>query len=343
MYYWIEFSELISPNSNRILSGLVAWCTLNIMTNAAGNQDHSSDLLVLSTGSLRLDKALNLGGIPRGALVEIFGVSASGKTTLCQHVLAEAQKSGLHCVWIDADHTFDPLYASRCGVDIHSLIASEPADAEQALDTIETLSRSGGVGLIILDSLTALVPRGELSQSLGSAESLDLSPILANALPRVQRLLERQGTTLILTNQEHPQFSRVYHQLSKHPSRLALPLMASIRLHLKPLDTFKQAASVDISRISVQVVKNKYSPCAQSVNLDIIVNRGFNIIGELFDLSDELGIFSRREGSIFYNDKPVGSERNQVLDFLNTHPAIVREITSQIRLRLLPNAPAKPA
>lgn len=344
MRLWLgkRFSEKFDPNSNRILPDYVAWCTLNKMANGINKWDHHSEPDVISTGSLRLDKALSRGGLNRGALVEIFGPSASGKTTLCQHLIAEAQKSGLNCIWIDADRTFDPRYANHCGVDILSLIVSTPADAEQALDTIEILTRSGSVGLIILDSLTALVPREEFAQSLDSSESTELSPLLANSLPRIQRLLERHQTTLVLTNQERPQFSRVYRQLSKQPSRLALPLMATTRLHMKPVEPVDQATSTGILRILVQVIKNIYSPCAQSTNLDIIVNRGFNITGELFDLSVELGILTQQGGSIFYQDKPVGREKSEVVDFMNTHPALAQEITSQIRLRLFPNAPEEP-
>lgn len=287
---------------------------------------------VFSSGSLKLDHALQIGGFPHGCLVEINGEPESGKTTLCQHSLAQAQQEGEKCAWIDADHTFHLKYAERCGVGLDQLILAEPDSIEQALETASILVRSGAFGVIVLDCLSNLPSQSELANPLGTLVEDENDTLKAKWLPRLARDLLRNQTTLILTTPASSSMSGVYHGLGSHLNRLALPLHAAIRIKLTPDRSF--ASTHLLRRIRVEIVKNKFAPCFKSIDLDIIVNRGINKTGELFDLSYEFALLSRRDHGMYFGCRYLGKNRSEAIEILSTQGSLSEEIEQAIRRRM---------
>lgn len=287
---------------------------------------------VFSSGSLKLDHALQIGGFPQGSLIEINGEPESGKTTLCQHSLSQAQKEGEKCAWIDADHTFHPKYAERCGVGLDQLILAEPDSIEQALETTSILARSGAFGVIVLDCLSNLPSQSELANPLGTLVEDISDALTANWLPRLATDLLRTQTTLILTTPASSSMSGVYHGLGSHLNRLALPLHAAIRIKLTPDRSF--ADSHLLKRIRVEIVKNKFAPCFKSIDLDIIINRGINKTGELFDLSDEFALLSRQDHGIYYEGWYLGKNRSEAIEFLSREGPLSEEIEQAVCQRI---------
>ncbi len=287
---------------------------------------------VIPTGSLRLDYALGIGGISRGEITEIHGDISSGKTTLCQHLIAEANKLGGACVFIDADHSFIPQYAHQCGVVLEQVYLVEPDSAEQALETAYILARSGAFTAIVIDSLTRLVTRAELTAPLGGSIEAPIGELVARWLPRLMTAIQSKQTALIMTDQTTTGMSSVYHNLETHLSRMALPLSAAIRMKLNlrsPLDEYRSEHP-----IQVQIVKNKYSPCFKTVELDIIVNRGINKTDELIALGEELGILSRHGKHYYYQALDLGARREEIDQVLRQGPWIAAEINRAIRMKL---------
>jgi recombination protein RecA len=229
---------------------------------------------IIPTGSLKLDLALGCGGIPGGCFVEIVGPESSGKTTLSQHIISEAQKQGGVCVWIDADHTWDPAYASRCGVNLDRLIVSTPDQTEQAIVTLNTLAQSGAVAVIVLDSLAALSPADRTDSDSLSSSVDDTETLLSNSLRSLSASIRRSGTTIIFTDLVIGRRSAVYHDLATHTARLALKLFASIRLNLQPVRLIQAGEKIIGSRVRVKPLKNEFCPCLQTVELDIMYENG---------------------------------------------------------------------
>jgi recombination protein RecA len=291
---------------------------------------------VIPTGSLRLDIALGIGGIPRGHVVEIYGPDSSGKTTLCQHILAQAQKSGGSCAFIDADHSLDPVYAQHCGVDVNQLLIAEPANTEQALEIIETLAHTGALALIILDSFSALPSSAELHTRLGETTADTRQDSLSLTLQKLSPVLCRTHTTLLFTNRAGDTKGRIYHDLAAHPSRLALNLRAAQRLELCPLRLIREKNIVIGSHIQVKITKNSFAPCFQSIELDIIYGTGIQQAGEVFDLATELKLLDRQGPVYFFGDLRLGTGRDSVVHFLEQNQAVSAEIEQVIRQKLLP-------
>jgi recombination protein RecA len=287
---------------------------------------------VFSSGSLKLDHALQIGGFPGGYLIEINGEPESGKTTLCQHSLVQAQQEGAQCAWIDADHTFHPQYAEHCGVGLNQLVLAEPDSIEQALETASILVRSGAFGVIVIDCLSNLPSQVELANPLGTTLEDVSDALTANWLPRLATDLLRNQTTLILTTPASSSMSGVYHGLGSHLNRLALPLHAAIRIKLSPDRLF--AESPELRRIRVEIVKNKFAPCFKSIDLDIIVNTGIDKTGELFDLSDEFALLSRRDHGIYYGDRYLGKNRSEAIEILSSDGSLSEEIEQAVRRRM---------
>jgi recombination protein RecA len=227
---------------------------------------------VIPTGFPALDQALSIGGIPRGQITEISGAESSGKTTLCQFIIARAQERNGICAFIDTDHCFDPRYAAWCGIKLDRLYLAEPASAEQALDTTHILARSGAFRLIVIDSLNTLMPMAELSAPLGALTDEPAERVVSKWLPDLHIAIQRNQTALIVTDLIVSGMSVIYHELQTHLSRLALPLNAALRLKINPLVGSEQ--SQPLQRIQVQIVKNKFAPCFNTIDLDIIDNRG---------------------------------------------------------------------
>jgi len=286
----------------------------------------------IPTGSLRLDYALSIGGVPRGQISEIAGDASTGKTTLSLHILAEAHKLGGVCALIDSDHSFNPRYARQCGVDLNQFYLARPASAEQALETAYILANSGAFMVIVIDSLNSLVLKAELDAPFDAPVLESIDPLLSKWLPQLMPALQIGQTALLVTSQSTSGMSIVYHSLGAHLTRLALPLHAAVRLKLS---TISDPGEINlVQRIQVKIIKNKFAPCFKTVDLDIIVNRGFNKTGELLDLGEELAIVSRQGPQYIYRGFPLGARREDVCETLNRNPQMAAEIEQAVRQRL---------
>lgn len=281
---------------------------------------------VISTGSLRLDLALGMGGIPRGQFVEIAGPSTSGKTTLCQSIVSQAQRAGGKAAWIDADHTFSQDYARRCGVDLGGLYLVEPQDEEQALDILETLIFTGSLAVVVVDSITSLTPSHELRAALGEFVPLERDQLLANSLRAIAPVLPRAGTAVIFTSQSVHAIYQVYRRLSHNTSRLALKLHASLRLRLRPAGQIRQEGRIVGSRILVRIIKNRQHPVYSAIELDLFHNNGIIIAGEIFDLGLQYRLIEFQPAGYFFSSQGLGMNRQEALEFLRKTPGCVEEI-----------------
>jgi recombination protein RecA len=306
------------------------------------SQDHPTS--IFSTGSLRLDIALGIGGIPGGTIVEFNGPEAGGKTTLAYHLIAAAQKSGGVCAFIDSDRAFNPGFARKCGVKVEQLYFSQPGHAEQAFDILSTLAATGAFSILALDSLSALVPYQELiSPFCGPADKTGGDPLetdlelLAHSLRRLSSILRRTGATVLFTSQTDRRMSTIYHQLAAHPARLALKLNASIRLRLAPLSNLISGGEVVGARIQARVIKNKFSPCLQPIDFDIIHHQGIDKTGEVLDLGVHCKLIQQKNNGIYFQSERLGKTSSEALRFLNQDIIVRNDIEKAIRQLLIPD------
>ncbi len=312
-------------------------------TKFAGQPAQSHPLSPIPSGSLGLDIALGTGGIPAGAIVEIDAPEASGKTTLVCHMIGEAQRLGLACALVDADRAFEPGYAAKCGVQVERLYYCQPENAEQAFDIIERLAGSGALAVVALDSLNALVSIQELSSPLLAAaepasSTLEADPeLLARHLRKLATILRRTGARVIYTSQNERRMSRIYHQLAAHPTRLALKLNASIRLRLNPLNNPEVEGDFKDRRIQARIIKNKFSPCLQPINFDIIYQQGIDKNGELFDLGVRCKLIQLKKNGIYFQSECLGMTAREAMDFTSKNVTVRAEIEKAIRQLLIPD------
>jgi recombination protein RecA len=304
------------------------------MTRPAGAA--ATEQGTIPTGSLRLDLALGTGGILRGQIIEIAGPAASGKTTLCQHILAEAQKLGGICAYIDADQTLDPAYARRCGVDIERLYVCNPLSEEQALDVTESLLGSGALAVVVVDSVTSLVPQADLERHFGESPSRAEDQLLSKALPRISRLARQSGATLILTNRRTPRLAAVYCNLAGNPFGLAIKLQASTRLDLRTLDLIRNKGRITGRRVQIRVVKHKFVPSHCTLELDIMYNEGIENTGVILDIGLQFMIITRQGSTYSFRGTLLGEGFTRAENFLRQNPALIMEIEQAIRQQLLP-------
>jgi len=285
----------------------------------------------IPTGALALDLALGIGGIPRGRVTEIFGSEASGKTTLAQHIIAEAQKAGGIAAYIDVEHALDPLYASHCGVNIDDLLVSQPDNGEQALEITETLVRSGAVDAIVIDSVAALVPRAEIEGEMGDAHVGLQARLMSQALRKLTGCISRSGTAVIFINQLREKVGIVFGNPEVTPGGRALKFYSSVRIDLRRGEPIKQGSAIVGSRVKARVVKNKVAPPFRRAEFDIMFNHGISKEGGLIDLGLEAGIV-KKAGSFFtYGEIKLGQGRETAKDYLSQHPELASEIEHQIR------------
>jgi recombination protein RecA len=294
---------------------------------------------VISSGSLDLDIALGIGGIPRSQITEIYGSESTGKSTLCQHVLAEAQKLGGVCAYIDADHALDPGYASRCGVDVEQLYICEPETAEEALEIAQTLTRSGSMAAIVIDSMTALLLRSELTGSLGDSSIQERVRLISQALYKLNTACRQTDTALILTNQMRHRFTKLYHDTAASTADLALKLHASVRLELKAIRLLRIQGEAYGIHVQVRIIKNKLAASSRTAELDILYNEGIYKIGDILDKALQLKIITKQDSHYIYQSLPLGESRANVINFLNHSPLVLEALEQVIRQRLLPPAP----
>jgi len=283
------------------------------------------------SGSLALDLALGVGGIPRGRVTEIFGPEASGKTTLGQHVIAEAQKRGGMAAYIDVEHALDPLYAHNCGVNVEDLLISQPDTGEQALEITEALVRSGALDVIVIDSVAALVPRAELEGEMGDAHVGLQARLMSQALRKLTAAIGRSGTAVIFVNQLREKVGIIFGNPEVTPGGRALKFYSSVRIDLRRGDTIKEGNRVIGSRVRAKVVKNKVAPPFRTAEFDIMFDHGISREGDLVDLGVELGLVKKAGAFFSYGDTRLGQGRENAKQYLRQNPELAREIEREIR------------
>jgi recombination protein RecA len=285
----------------------------------------------ISTGSLSLDLALGIGGIPRGRVTEIFGSESSGKTTLAQHIIAEAQKAGGKAVYIDAEHALDPKYAAACGVDIDELIVSQPGTGEEALDITEELVRSSGVDVIVIDSVAALVPKAEIEGEMGDSHVGLQARLMSQALRKLTASINRSRTAVVFINQLREKVGIVFGNPEVTPGGRALKFYSSVRIDLRRGDTLKRGSDAVGSRVKARVVKNKVAPPFRTAEFDILFNQGISKEGDLLDLGETLKAIKKSGSFLTYGDYKLGQGRENAREFLRQNPEVAAQLEAAIR------------
>ncbi|MEW6770401.1 MAG: recombinase RecA [Bacillota bacterium] len=289
---------------------------------------------VIPTGSIALDLALGIGGLPRGRVVEIFGPESSGKTTVALHAVAEAQREGGVAAFIDAEHALDPEYARRLGVDVDNLLVSQPDTGEQALEIAEALVRSGAVDIVVLDSVAALVPRAELEGEMGDIHVGLQARLMSQALRKLTGVISKSRTTAIFINQIREKVGVMFGNPETTPGGRALKFYASVRLEVRKIEDIKQGAERIGSRVRAKVVKNKLAPPFRQAEFDILYGEGISKEGSLLDAALELKIITKTGTWYSYGEDRLGQGRENVREYLKEHPEVVREIEAKIRQAL---------
>jgi len=289
----------------------------------------------IPTGSLSLDIALGVGGIPRGRITEIYGPEASGKTTICQHVVAEVQKLGGTAAFIDMEHALDPVYASRCGVNVESLLISQPDTGEQALEIAEALVRSGAVDLVVVDSVAALVPRAEIEGDMGDATMGMQARLMSQACRKLSGAIKQTNTSMIFTNQLRQKIGVMFGNPETTTGGMALKFYASVRLDVRRIQAIKLGSEIIGSRTRVRVVKNKVAPPFRTAEFDIMYNEGISKMGDLLDLAVNLDVVSKRGSFYNYGEIRLGQGRENSKDFMREHLDLAEEIELAVRQQAL--------
>ncbi len=285
----------------------------------------------IPTGSLAVDIALGVGGIPRGRVTEIYGPESSGKTTLCLHTIAEAQKRGGICAFIDMEHALDPSYAARIGVDVDNLYVSQPDMAEQALEIAEALVRSGALDVIVLDSVAALVPRAELEGEMGDAHVGLQARLMSQALRKLSGAIKQSNTCMIFTNQLREKIGVMFGNPETTSGGRALKFYASIRLDIRRIQSIKAGGETVGNRTRVRVTKNKVAPPFREAEFDIMYNEGVSKVGDILDIATELGVIDKRGAFFRYQEEALGQGRENAKQYLRENPRLAMKLENIIR------------
>jgi recombination protein RecA len=286
---------------------------------------------IVSTGSLGLDVALGIGGLPKGRIVEVYGPESSGKTTLALHTIAEAQKKGGTCAFVDAEHALDPSYAKKLGVDVDNLLISQPDAGEQALEIADTLVRSGAVDVVVVDSVAALVPRAELEGEMGDSHVGLHARLMSQALRKLTGSVAKSNTLLIFLNQIRLKIGVVYGNPETTTGGNALKFYASVRLDIRRTGPIKDKDEVTGNTTKVKVVKNKVSPPFRVAEFDIMYGEGISKVGELIELGVKAGLVEKSGAWFSYESQRIGQGKENAKQFLRDHPEIAREIEEKLR------------
>jgi recombination protein RecA len=289
------------------------------------------DIAVIPTGSLALDIALGVGGIPRGRITEIFGPEASGKTTLAQHIIAEAQKLGGTAAFIDVEHALDPNYARKCGVDVENLLVAQPDTGEQALEITEALVRSGAVDVVVIDSVAALVPRAEIEGEMGDAHVGLQARLMSQALRKLVGAIHQSQAALVFTNQLRQKIGVVFGSPETTTGGMALRFYASIRLDLRKLESIKRGGDIIGNRTRATVKKNKVAPPFKEAEFDILYDEGISKEGDILDLGVAYGIIEKKGTFYSYRDINLGQGRENARQFLKENPDLRDTLEALIR------------
>jgi recombination protein RecA len=298
------------------------------------------DVAVIPTGSLSLDLALGVGGIPRGRVTEIFGPESSGKTTVCQHVVAQAQKLGGLCAFIDMEHALDPEYAARCGVDVDNLYVAQPDTGEQALEIAEALIRSGTMDVVVIDSVAALVPRAEIEGDMGEAHMGLMARLMSQALRKLSGAIKQSNTAVIFTNQLREKIGVMFGNPETTTGGNALKFYATIRLDVRRLEAIKSGNEVIGNRVRVRVKKNKVAPPFGEAEFDIMYNSGISMVGDLLDLGVQYNIIEKRGSYYRYGDELMGQGRENAKQYLAENSEVGQEVERQVRIKAAIRSPA---
>ncbi|WP_306888026.1 recombinase RecA [Ancylobacter amanitiformis] len=296
-----------------------------------GKNDKIMEIETVSTGSLGLDIALGIGGLPRGRVVEIFGPESSGKTTLALHTIAEAQKKGGVCAFIDAEHALDPIYARKLGVDLDNLLISQPDAGEQALEIADTLVRSGAVDVLVVDSVAALTPRAELDGEMGDNQPGMQARLMSQALRKLTASINRSHTMVIFINQIRMKIGVMYGSPETTTGGNALKFYASVRLDIRRIGSIKEREEVVGNQTRVKVVKNKLAPPFKQVEFDIMYGEGVSKMGELLDLGVKAGVVDKSGAWFSHDSQRLGQGRENAKAFLRQNPDLAARIESAIR------------
>lgn len=285
----------------------------------------------IPTGSLALDIALGVGGLPRGRVIEIYGPESSGKTTLCQHVIAEAQKRGGVCAFVDMEHALDPNYAERCGVDVNNLYVSQPDTGEQALEIAEALIRSGTMDIVVVDSVAALVPRAEIEGEMGDAHVGLQARLMSQALRKLSGAIKQTNTIVIFTNQLRSKIGIMFGNPETTSGGNALKFYASVRLDIRRTEAIKSSSDVVGNRTKVKIKKNKVAAPFTECEFDIMYNEGISLVGDILDLGVQYGLIDKRGAYFRYGDTLLGQGRENAKVFLLENSTIMDELEYLIR------------
>jgi len=288
------------------------------------------DIEVVSTGALSLDLALGVGGLPRGRVVEIYGPESSGKSTLAMHVVAEAQRNGGVCAYIDAEHAMDPIYARAIGVDVDQLLISQPDTGEQALEIADMLTRSGAIDVLVIDSVAALTPRAEIEGEMGDTHVGLQARLMSQALRKLTGNLHKTGTIAIFINQLREKIGVMFGSPETTPGGRALKFYSSVRLDIRRIESLKDGAEVVGNRTRVKVVKNKVSPPFRQAEFDIMYGQGISREGSLIDMSVDLGIVKKSGAWFTYEGEQLGQGREKAKEYLKQNPEVMMEISDKV-------------
>jgi len=299
-------------------------------------ESHVMQVDVIPTGSLSLDLALGIGGIPRGRVTEIYGPESSGKTTICQHIVAEAQKQNGTAAFIDMEHALDPTYAAKCGVDVENLLISQPDTGEQALEITETLVRSGAIDVVVVDSVAALVPRSELEGDMGAPTMGVQARLMSQALRKLSGVIKQSNTAMIFTNQLRQKIGVMFGNPETTSGGMALKFYSSVRMDVRKIQTIKVGQEITGNRTRVRVVKNKVAPPFRTAEFDIMYNEGISRVGDILDLGVEMEIITKRGSFYSLEETRLGQGREKSKNFLRENMEIALEIENKIRENFLP-------
>ena len=296
-----------------------------------GQQGNAVEIPAISTGSIGLDMALGIGGLPRGRIIEVYGPESSGKTTLALHVVAEAQKKGGTCAYIDAEHALDPAYANKLGVNINDLLISQPDTGEQALEIADTLVRSGTLDVLVVDSVAALVPKAELEGEMGDSHMGLQARLMSQALRKITASVARANTLVIFINQIRMKIGVMFGNPETTTGGNALKFYASVRLDIRRIGAIKDHEDVIGNQTRVKIVKNKVAPPFKTVDFDILYGEGISKLGELIDLGIKAGIIEKAGAWFSCKGERIGQGRENAKTYLKEHPDLVAEVESAIR------------
>jgi recombination protein RecA len=297
---------------------------------------------VISTGSLSLDIALGVGGIPKARITEIYGPEASGKTTICQHIVAECQKKGGTAAFIDMEHALDPVYAAKCGVNVDDLLISQPDTGEQALEITETLVRSGAVDIVVIDSVAALVPRSEIEGDMGDPTMGTQARLMSQAMRKLSGAINQTRTAVVFTNQLRHKIGVMFGNPETTSGGNALKFYASVRLDIRRIQSIKVGSEIIGNRVRVRVVKNKVAPPFRTAEFDIMYNEGISKVGDLVDLGVDLDIIDKRGSWYSYGDIRLGQGRENTKEFLRDNEELMEEIEKAVREQAMVKNPSSP-